>query len=66
MEDWTIENLSTENHVFHIHQMHFQHIATDGVQLSPKGGEYFDTIEVPHMDGDTVHSVTIRMDFTGE
>ena len=33
VEDWVIENRAKEAHTFHIHQLHFQLIARDGVEV---------------------------------
>jgi FtsP/CotA-like multicopper oxidase with cupredoxin domain len=63
VEDWIIENRSTELHAFHIHQIHFMMIDWSGVQVN----EPFlrDTINVPyHSSRDlTYPSVKLRMDF---
>jgi FtsP/CotA-like multicopper oxidase with cupredoxin domain len=63
VEDWIIENRSTELHAFHIHQIHFLLMKYDGVPVD----EPFlrDTINVPFWDGKskTYPSVTLRMDF---
>jgi FtsP/CotA-like multicopper oxidase with cupredoxin domain len=63
VEDWIIENRSTELHAFHIHQIHFMMIDWSGVPVN----EPFlrDTINVPyHSSRDlTYPSVKLRMDF---
>jgi FtsP/CotA-like multicopper oxidase with cupredoxin domain len=63
IEDWIIENRSTELHAFHIHQLHFMLVAWDGVAIN----EPFlrDTINVPfHSAADLQYpSVRLRMDF---
>jgi FtsP/CotA-like multicopper oxidase with cupredoxin domain len=63
VEDWTIENRSTEAHTFHIHQVHFMLTQWDGVAMD----EPFlrDTINVPYWKGQGAPypSVTLRMDF---
>src|ERR1700678_326081 len=63
VEDWIIENRSTELHAFHIHQLHFMLVAWDGVAIN----EPFlrDTINVPfHSAADLQYpSVRLRMDF---
>jgi len=63
VEDWIIENRSTELHAFHIHQLHFMLVAWNGVLID----EPFlrDTINVPyHKDADLAYpSVRLRMDF---
>jgi FtsP/CotA-like multicopper oxidase with cupredoxin domain len=63
VEDWTIENRSTESHNFHIHQTHFMVVETHGV---PVDEPYLrDTINVPFWNGYATQypSVKLRMDF---
>jgi FtsP/CotA-like multicopper oxidase with cupredoxin domain len=63
VEDWIIENRSTELHAFHIHQLHFLLIDWSGVPVN----EPFlrDTVNVPYYNGRTLAypSVRLRMDF---
>lgn len=63
VEDWIIENRSTELHAFHIHQLHFQLVDWSGVPVN----ETFlrDTVNVPFYAGRglTYPSVRLRMDF---
>jgi FtsP/CotA-like multicopper oxidase with cupredoxin domain len=63
VEDWIIENRSTELHAFHIHQIHFQLLEWSGVTVN----EHFlrDTVNVPYYNGHalTYPSVRLRMDF---
>jgi FtsP/CotA-like multicopper oxidase with cupredoxin domain len=63
VEDWIIENRSTELHAFHIHQLHFMLVAWNGVPVN----EPFlrDTVNVPYFNGRMLQypSVTVRMDF---
>ena len=63
VEDWIIENRSTELHAFHIHQIHFQLLEWAGVSVN----EPFlrDTVNVPYYNGHTFTypSVRLRMDF---
>ena len=63
VEDWIIENRSTELHAFHIHQLHFLLIDWSGVPVN----EPFlrDTVNVPYFNGRTLEypSVRLRMDF---
>jgi FtsP/CotA-like multicopper oxidase with cupredoxin domain len=65
VEEWTIENRSGETHDFHIHQIHFQVLARNGVKLAQP--EVRDTIPIDYWDGVNSHypSVTLRMDFNG-
>jgi FtsP/CotA-like multicopper oxidase with cupredoxin domain len=63
VEDWIIENRSTELHAFHIHQLHFLMTEWSGLPVN----EPFlrDTINVPFYDGKALQypSVKLRMDF---
>jgi len=63
VEDWIIENRSTELHAFHIHQLHFELVDWDGLPVH----EPFlrDTINVPYYSGRSLAypSVRLRMDF---
>lgn len=63
VEDWIIENRSTELHAFHIHQLHFMMMEWSGTPVN----EPFlrDTVNVPFYDGKTMQypSVRLRMDF---
>jgi FtsP/CotA-like multicopper oxidase with cupredoxin domain len=62
VEDWTIENHSSEEHAFHIHQIHFLVMAINGVPLDTPVMQ--DTVLVPYWDGSMPYpSVTVRMDF---
>ncbi len=63
VEDWTIENRSTESHNFHIHQTHFMVVESHGVPINEP---YLrDTINVPFWNGYSSQypSVKLRMDF---
>jgi FtsP/CotA-like multicopper oxidase with cupredoxin domain len=63
VEDWIIENRSSEVHAFHIHQIHFEIIEWLGVVIN----EPFlrDTINVPYWTSGMGHypSIKLRMDF---
>ncbi len=63
VEDWIIENRSTELHAFHIHQLHFLLIDWSGVPVN----EPFlrDTVNVPYFSPRMLSypSVRLRMDF---
>jgi FtsP/CotA-like multicopper oxidase with cupredoxin domain len=63
VEDWIIENRTSELHAFHIHQLHFQLVAWMGLPVN----EPFlrDTVNVPYATGAaaTYPSVRVRMDF---
>jgi FtsP/CotA-like multicopper oxidase with cupredoxin domain len=63
VEDWIIENRTTERHTFHIHQIHFQLLEWQGL---PVHEPYLrDTINVPFYTAGrpTYPSVRLRMDF---
>jgi FtsP/CotA-like multicopper oxidase with cupredoxin domain len=63
VEDWIIENRSTELHAFHIHQVHFLLTEWNGVPIEEP---YLrDTINVSYWNGTTPQypSVKLRMDF---
>jgi FtsP/CotA-like multicopper oxidase with cupredoxin domain len=63
VEDWIIENRSSELHAFHIHQIHFLLLDWSGMPVN----EPFlrDTVNVPYFNGRTLQypSVRLRMDF---
>jgi FtsP/CotA-like multicopper oxidase with cupredoxin domain len=62
VEEWTIQNAAEEDHVFHIHQIHFQLIDVNGQPVNDPALR--DTITVPHWSGSGSYpSVTLRMDF---
>ncbi len=73
VEQWTVQNRSTENHVFHIHQIHFYVQSQNNFGNEPQApgivGQYLDTIEVPAWSGkstDPFPSVSLLMDFRGQ
>jgi len=63
VEDWIIENRSSELHAFHIHQLHFLLLDYSGRPVN----ENFvrDTVNVPYFNGRllTYPSVRVRVDF---
>jgi FtsP/CotA-like multicopper oxidase with cupredoxin domain len=63
VEDWIVENRSSELHAFHIHQIHFLLLDWSGVPVN----EPFlrDTVNVPYYSGRMLKypSVRLRMDF---
>jgi len=63
VEDWIIENRTTELHAFHVHQLHFLLLEWFGMKVD----EPFlrDTVNVPFYDGKagSFPSVRVRMDF---
>jgi FtsP/CotA-like multicopper oxidase with cupredoxin domain len=63
VEDWIIENRSTELHAFHIHQIHFLLTEWNGVQVNEP---YLrDTVNVPFFDGRSLSypQIKVRVDF---
>ncbi len=63
VEDWTIENRAQEDHIFHIHQLHFQVLAVDGQPVNDPALR--DTYDIPYWSGSgPYHSITVRMDFS--
>jgi FtsP/CotA-like multicopper oxidase with cupredoxin domain len=63
VEDWIIENRSSELHAFHIHQLHFMLLDYGG---TPTDEPFLrDTVNVPYYNGKALEypSVRLRMDF---
>jgi FtsP/CotA-like multicopper oxidase with cupredoxin domain len=66
VEDWTIQNTATENHAFHIHNLHFLVVAVNGVPLPKDQQSVQDVVLLPFWDGVSAYpSVTVRLDFRG-
>lgn len=66
VEDWTIENTTKEVHEFHIHQIHFQLLAVNGVFVPKEKRQWYDTYQVPYWTGSGPYpSIEVRMDFRG-
>jgi hypothetical protein len=66
VEDWTISNQATENHEFHMHQIHFLLMAINGVPVPPSQQQFYDMYQVPFWSGSgPFPSITVRMDFRG-
>jgi FtsP/CotA-like multicopper oxidase with cupredoxin domain len=62
IEDWTIENHTSEEHAFHMHQIHFLVMAVNGVAVANPTLQ--DTYPVPYWPGKgPFPSITVRMDF---
>jgi FtsP/CotA-like multicopper oxidase with cupredoxin domain len=63
VEDWIIENRSSELHAFHIHQLHF--LLLDYLGRAVNEDFLRDTVNVPYYDGRSLAypSVRLRMDF---
>jgi FtsP/CotA-like multicopper oxidase with cupredoxin domain len=63
IEEWTVENRSSEDHVFHIHQVHFNVVEVNGKAVYDPATR--DTIDLPYWDGEGPYpSVKLRMDFS--
>ncbi len=62
VEDWVIQNTATEDHIFHIHQIHFQVLEVNGQPVNDPAIR--DTVDIPYWDGTGPYpSVKVRMDF---
>ena len=62
-EEWKVENRSDEDHVFHIHQIHFRVLDVNGQPVNDSAMR--DTIDVPYWSGKgPFPSVTLLMDFS--
>jgi FtsP/CotA-like multicopper oxidase with cupredoxin domain len=62
VEDWTLENRTSEEHAFHMHQIHFLVMAVNGVAVPIPTMQ--DTYEMPYWPGTGPYpSITVRMDF---
>lgn len=63
VEDWIIENRSSELHAFHIHQLHF--LLLQYMERDVHENFLRDTANVPYLNGRTLAypSIRVRMDF---
>jgi FtsP/CotA-like multicopper oxidase with cupredoxin domain len=62
VEDWVIQNTALEDHIFHIHQIHFQVLEINGQPVNDPAIR--DTVDLPYWSGSGVYpSVKVRMDF---
>ena len=62
VEDWVVENRAEEDHIFHIHQIHFQVLEQNGVAVNDPAIR--DTVDLPYWSGTGPYpSVKVRMDF---
>jgi FtsP/CotA-like multicopper oxidase with cupredoxin domain len=62
VEDWVIENTALEDHIFHIHQIHFQVLEVNGQPVNDPAIR--DTVDLPYWSGTGAYpSVKVRMDF---
>jgi FtsP/CotA-like multicopper oxidase with cupredoxin domain len=63
VEDWVVENRTQEDHIFHIHQLHFQVLEVNGQPVSDPALR--DTVDIPFWSGSGAYpSVKVRMDFS--
>jgi FtsP/CotA-like multicopper oxidase with cupredoxin domain len=63
VEDWTVENRSPEDHVFHIHQIPSNVLEVNGKPVQDPAMR--DTFDLPYWSGKGPYpSVKLRMDFT--
>jgi FtsP/CotA-like multicopper oxidase with cupredoxin domain len=66
VEDWVIQNRTSEMHDFHIHQVHFLLLDKNGKPVPKREQQFHDTIELPYFPGSGDYpSVKVRMDFRG-
>jgi FtsP/CotA-like multicopper oxidase with cupredoxin domain len=62
VEDWVIQNKALEDHIFHIHQIHFQVLEVNGQPVNDEAIR--DTVDLPYWSGSGPYpSVKVRMDF---
>jgi FtsP/CotA-like multicopper oxidase with cupredoxin domain len=62
VEDWVVENTALEDHIFHIHQIHFQVLEVNGQPVNDPAIR--DTVDLPFWSGSGAYpSVKLRMDF---
>jgi FtsP/CotA-like multicopper oxidase with cupredoxin domain len=62
VEDWVVENRAQEDHIFHIHQIHFQVLEVNGHPVNDPAIR--DTVDIPYWTGSGPYpSVKVRMDF---
>jgi FtsP/CotA-like multicopper oxidase with cupredoxin domain len=62
VEDWVVENTALEDHIFHIHQIHFQVLEVNGQPVNDPAIR--DTVDLPYWSGSGPYpSVKVRMDF---
>ncbi|MGH9830569.1 MAG: multicopper oxidase domain-containing protein, partial [Blastocatellia bacterium] len=66
-EEWTIQNRATENHEFHMHQIHFLLEQKNGVNVPSDDAQFLDMVQLPFWDGvsSTFPSVKVKMSFEG-
>jgi FtsP/CotA-like multicopper oxidase with cupredoxin domain len=77
LEQWTIQNISQENHEFHLHQIHFKVLAQNNYEINGNpqntalNNQFVDTIDVPFWDNvknkkqSSAPAAVLLMDFRG-
>jgi FtsP/CotA-like multicopper oxidase with cupredoxin domain len=66
VEEWTIQNRTTEVHEFHMHQVHFLVEAIDGVPIPKKQQQLYDVFQVGYWSGKGDYpTITVKLDFRG-
>lgn len=66
VEDWIIENRTSEVHEFHIHQIHFLLLEVNGKAVPKEQQQFYDTYQVPWYRGKGPWPrIKVRMDFRG-
>ena len=62
VEDWVVENRAPQDHIFHIHQLHFRVLEVNGKPVNDPAMR--DTVDLPFWSGTGPYpSVKVRMDF---
>jgi FtsP/CotA-like multicopper oxidase with cupredoxin domain len=62
VEDWVVENRAGEDHIFHIHQLHFQVLEVNGQPVNDPAIR--DSVDIPYWNGSGAYpSVKVRVDF---
>ncbi len=66
VEDWTIQNRTSEVHEFHMHQIHFKILEENGIPVPKDQQQWRDTYQVGYWDGESKYPyIKVRMDFRG-
>lgn len=77
LEQWTIQNISQENHEFHLHQIHFKVLAQNNYEINGNpqntalNNQFVDTVDVPFWDNvknkkqSSAPAAVLLMDFRG-
>jgi FtsP/CotA-like multicopper oxidase with cupredoxin domain len=66
VEDWIIQNRTSEVHEFHMHQIHFKILEENGMPVPRDQQQWRDTYQVGYWDGAGKYPyIKVRMDFRG-